>query len=110
MESKNYDSNKNIFAEAKKKRKDFRDLGKKMQRERTDKILNLLNEFLSEEDNSINLTELLGYLLCRVNYYTDRDLANIFQTFSITLLATINHLIVMKQLPSCINLSLVKNR
>ena len=78
FDSDDYDSKEEkVVPEVKKIRKNFKNLGKKMQRERTEKVVKFLNNFLEEEDNSLTITELLGYLLYRVNYANNKNISMI---------------------------------
>ena len=66
-----------------KKRKSFIELSKQMQHIRTDKILQDLKEFISSEnkesnsDCNITLTQILGFLIYRVNYLTNKKVADL---------------------------------
>ena len=58
------------------KRKSFLNLKSQMQSVRTKLLLEKINDFLNEEnkgcDTPISMTQLLGYLIHRVNYATDK--------------------------------------
>ena len=64
-----------------KKRKSFVDLTSKMQRNRSDQLLAHINAFLEEENkecqNPISVTQLLGYLIHRINYMSDKKTAQL---------------------------------
>lgn len=67
-------------------RKPFRELGKKMQRERSQKIVDSINSFIEEEDSSLTVNEFLGYMLYRHNYVKNKELANLgLELFNSTL-------------------------
>ena len=63
------------------KRKSFLNLKSQMQSVRTKLLLEKINDFLNEEnkgcDTPISMTQLLGYLIHRVNYATDKKTASI---------------------------------
>ena len=51
----------------KKRRKSFECLGQRMKKERTDSLLQHINEFVEKECPELSVTQLLGYLIHRVN-------------------------------------------
>ena len=57
-------------------RKEFLEVRNKMQRARTGNLLKTWYNFIKDEGNSLTVTEVLGYLPYRVNYQTNRDIAN----------------------------------
>lgn len=61
----------------KKMRKPFHELGKKMKRERSQKLVDAIYSFIEEEDSSLTVNELLGYLLYRHNYVKKKELSNL---------------------------------
>lgn len=59
----------------KKNRKEFHDLSNRMKRDRTQPIADLLSEYVESE--GLTMSELLGYLMHRMLYKSNRRLANI---------------------------------
>ena len=64
-------------SKSKQRRKEFTALGDRMKKERTDGLVNYLNNYIKEECPELSLNQLLGYLLHRVNIQSDKDIANI---------------------------------
>ena len=66
-----------------KKRKSLTELSSRMQHIRTDKILNDLKDFIDSEnkenntDSDMTLTQILGYLIYRINYSSNKKIAEI---------------------------------
>ena len=70
----------------KKIRKDFKHLTRKWQLERTDELMNTIHRFVQDNDSSLTVTELLGFLIYRENNQKDGHLADIgSQLFSVSL-------------------------
>lgn len=61
----------------KKQRKRFIDLGLRMQKERTESLLQRINEFVSKECPELSSTQLLGYLIYRLNIQSEKKLAKV---------------------------------
>lgn len=80
----------------KKMRKPFHELGKKMKRERSQKLVDAIYSFIEEEDSSLTVNELLGYLLYRHNYVKKKELSNLgLELFNNSITTTV--LVLMKQ-------------
>lgn len=58
-------------------RKTFRDLGSRMQKERTNNIVEYLQEYIKQECPELSLNNLLGYILERENKQGGKDIATI---------------------------------
>ena len=57
-----------------------------MQKERTDRLLRHMEEFISEECPELNVTQMCGYLIHRVNKQSNKSLAKVgFDIFLSTL-------------------------
>ena len=61
----------------KKRRKSFESLGPKWQKERTDALLRQINMFVDQECPELSVTQLLGYLIHRVNIQSEKKVAKI---------------------------------
>ena len=62
------DDNSTNLSSSKVCRKEFRELGNKIERAQTDNLLKTLYNLIEDEGNSLTITKVLGYLLYRVNY------------------------------------------
>ena len=70
---------------AKTKRKSFSDLGARMKKERTDDLILYINEYVEKECPELSTTQLLGYLVHRINIQKKKDIAKIgHQLFTAT--------------------------
>ena len=81
-----YDTSEPLVPNPPKKRKSFIELSKQMQHIRTDQILQNLKDFISNEnkennnDCKLNLTQILGFLIYRINYMTNKKVADLGKT------------------------------
>ena len=61
---------------SKRNHKDFRSLGKRMQRECTQGLVDAIHQFIENEDGTLTEKEVLGYLLYRMNYVKNKEQPN----------------------------------
>ena len=61
----------------KKRRKIFTDLGARMQKGRTESLLCQINEYIQKECPELSTTQLLGYLVHRINIQSEKKIAQI---------------------------------
>ena len=71
------DSQTSTSEEIKKRRKNFIDLGQRMQKERTDSLIEYLESYIQKECPELSLTQLLGYLIYRTNIQSQKDIAKV---------------------------------
>ena len=75
--------------EVKVRRKRFLDLGVRMKKERTDEILKQINDHVEKNCPELSTTQLLGYLIHRINVQSRKDIAKVgLQLFTESLSAT----------------------
>ena len=82
---------KNIVMEpeVKAKRKSFTDLGTRMKKARTDDILQTIDSYVKRECPELSTTQLLGYLIHRINVQSHKDIADVgLQLFTETVSVT----------------------
>ena len=73
----------------KKRRKSFDDLGSRMKNERIDSLLQQINEFTQQECPELTTTQLLGYLIHRINVQSEKQIAKVgHEIFTSSLTAT----------------------
>ena len=65
-----------------KKRKSFTNVSRQMQHIKTDQILEVLNNFIdcekeNDDECELTVTQLLGFLIYRINYVNNREVANL---------------------------------
>ena len=83
--SKLFDHMEECIAEArstsselsKKRRKSFSDLGVWMQKERTESLLCYINNFIQNDCPELSMTQVLGYLVHRVNIQSEKNIAKV---------------------------------
>ena len=62
---------------SKKRRKSFSDLGVRMQKERTESLLCYINNFIQNDCPELSMTQVLGYLVHRVNIQSEKNIAKV---------------------------------
>ena len=68
---------------SKKRRKSFVDLGSRMKKERTESLLQHINDFVTRECPELSVTQLLGYLIHRINVQSEKKVAKVgYEIFS----------------------------
>ena len=74
---------------SKKRRKSFVSLGSRMQKERTESLLQHINKFVDQEFPELTVTHLLGYLIHRVNIQSDKKIARVgYEIFKSSIIDT----------------------
>ena len=63
--------------DVKKRRKSFECLGQRMKKERTDSLLQHIEDFVEKECPELSVTQLLGYLIHRVNIQSEKKVAKV---------------------------------
>ena len=61
----------------KTKRKSFTDLGTRMRKERTGDLLQYINDYVQKECPELSTTQMLGYLVHRINIQSQKDIARV---------------------------------
>ena len=67
----------NLEENVKKRRKSFECLGQRMKKERTEELLQHINSFVEKECPELSVTQLLGYLIHRVNIQSQKKIAQV---------------------------------
>ncbi len=61
----------------KTKRKQFTDLGARMKKERTDDLMRTIDDYVQRECPELTTTQLLSYLVHRINLQSQKDVAKV---------------------------------
>ena len=93
-----------------KQRKSFTELGDKMKKERTQELLNYVNNFITNERPELHVNQLLGYFLHRVNTQNNKSIARVGNAIFTNHMETIDIISIDKSIALMHSLALSKEQ